>query len=132
MGWNLTAALIVIAVASAAGGLLVSAIARQKKRRVRGPFLVGVVCGFMVGVALAGRRRGLNAVGASALYAVNRQLRAWFGLATEGVVARALTVVADARSATSVIPHVVPHVVPYVIPYVSETSRRLISHRFRR
>ncbi|MCB0932910.1 MAG: hypothetical protein KDB71_13570 [Mycobacterium sp.] len=124
MGWNLTAALIVIAVASAAGGLLVSAIARQKKRRVRGPFLVGVVCGFMVGVALAGRRRGLNAVGASRMYAVNRQLRAWFGLATEGVVARALTVVADARSATSVI--------PYVIPYVSETSRRLISHRFRR
>ena len=58
------------------------------------------------------------------MYAVNRQLRAWFGLATEGVVARALTVVADARSATSVI--------PYVIPYVSETSRRLISHRFRR
>lgn len=124
MGWNLTAALIVIAVASVAGGLLVSAIARQKKRRVRGPFLVGVVCGFMVGVALAGRRRGLNAVGASRMYAVNRQLRAWFGLATEGVVARALTVVADARSATSVI--------PYVIPYVSETSRRLISHRFRR
>lgn len=89
MGWNLTAALIVIAVASAAGGLLVSAIARQKKRRVRGPFLVGVVCGFMVGVALAGRRRGLNAVGASRMYAVNRQLRAWFGLATEGCGPRA-------------------------------------------
>lgn len=124
MGWNLMAALIVIAVVSAAGGFLVTSVARQRKRRARGPFLVGVFCGFMMGTALAARRRGLNAVGASAVYAVNRQLQTWIGPAAEGVVARTLAVVADARSAMSAL--------PYVIPDVSETSRRLIPHRFRR
>lgn len=95
MGWNLMAALVVIVIASAAGGFLASALARQKKRRVRGPFLIGVFCGFMVGTALAGRRRGSNALGAAAICAVNRQLQSWIGLASGGLVARALTFVAE-------------------------------------
>lgn len=93
MGWNLMAALVVIVIASAAGGFLASALARQKKRRV--PFLIGVFCGFMVGTALAGRRRGSNALGAAAICAVNRQLQSWIGLASGGLVARALTFVAE-------------------------------------
>jgi len=95
MGWletmPLIAVLLMIAIA-AAGGFWAAVVARRKKSRARGPFLLGVFCGLMAGVALTGRRRGLNALGASTLNAVIRSLRAGIGLPADGVVARALTV----------------------------------------
>jgi len=99
MGWletmSLIAVLVMIAIAAAAGGFWASVGARPKKSRARGPFLVGLFCGVMVGAALTGRRRGLIALGASTLKAVIRSPRAGIGLAVDGVAAGALTVVAS-------------------------------------
>ena len=98
MGWlepmPLIAVLLMIAIA-AAGGFWASAVVQRKKARNRGPFLVGVFCGVMVGVALAGRRPGFNAMGASTLRAVIRPLPAGIVASAGGVVAGALTVVAS-------------------------------------
>ena len=94
MGWlEVTAVLLVIAIAAVAGGFWGSVIARRKKSRARGPFLVGVLCGLMAGVALTGRPRGLNAIGASTLKAVIRPPRSGIGL-LDGVVARAFAITA--------------------------------------
>ena len=94
MGWLatilVTALVLVVAGASAAGGFWVAVSGRGKVSRSRGPFLVGVVCGFAAGLALTGRRHGLRAaVGAvaGALPAVTSMVRrkpvaawSWTGL----------------------------------------------------
>lgn len=71
MGWlemlPLMAAFIVVAVAAAAGGFWASVVVRRRKPRARGPFMLGVLCGVMVGAAVTGHRRGLTALGSSTL-----------------------------------------------------------------
>ena len=97
MGWLeatlVLAALLVVAAASAAGGYWASV--RGKESRRRGPFLVGVVCGFAAGTALAARRRGPRVVATSALHAVFGPLRANAGAAFNDVVVRAVAVGAN-------------------------------------
>ena len=89
MGWLgptlLIAVVFLIAIAAAAGGFWASVVTQRKKSRARGPFLVGVVCGVVVGTALAARRRGLNAVGASTLTALLRPVQAGSNHAAGGV-----------------------------------------------
>ncbi len=70
MGWSgailVTATVLVIAGVSAAGGFWL-AVSGRAGARPRGPFLLGVVCGFAAGLVLTGRRHGLRAaVGAAA------------------------------------------------------------------
>ena len=90
MGWlepmPLLAVLVLIAIA-AAGGFWASSVVQTKKSRTRGPFLVGVVCGVMVGLALSARRRGLNAAGFSTLKAVIRPVQAGVVTSAGGVAA---------------------------------------------
>lgn len=93
MGW-ISAAAVLLMIAVAAGGFWAFLFAQRKKPHTRGPFLVGVLCGVTVGVALTGRRRGLNALGESTLKAVMRPSRAGTGISLDGVAARALTVAA--------------------------------------
>jgi hypothetical protein len=93
MSWiSAIAAFVMIAVA--AGGLWAFLGPPRKRPRARGPFLVGVLCGVTVGVALMARRRGLNAFGAATLKAVLRTPRLGTGISLDGVAARALTAAA--------------------------------------
>lgn len=98
MGWlgavPLIAVLLVTAIAAAAGGFWASGVARRQTSRVRGPFVVGVVCGMVAGAALTGGRRGLTALGSSTLKAVFGPLRAGVGL-SGGVGAWALMTAAS-------------------------------------
>lgn len=70
MGWWATipvvVAMLVIAGAAAAGGYWVALHVPRRNMRTRGPFLVGVFCGVMVGAGLTARRHGLNAVAGAA------------------------------------------------------------------
>lgn len=96
MGWLEAMALIavglMIGAAGVAGGLWASSAAGRTTSRARGPFLLGVMAGVMVGMALTAKRRGLNDLGASALKTLLPPLRAGIGPAVFGVGARALTV----------------------------------------
>ena len=65
MGW--LALLIAVLLMLAAGGFWLSGVARSKNPGARVPFVAGVICGVMVGTAMAAKRRGINAAGASAL-----------------------------------------------------------------
>ncbi len=93
MGW-ISATAVLVMVAVAAGGLWVFVLAPRKRPRARGPFLVGVLCGLTVGMALTARRRSLNAVGARTLRAVLGPPRAGSGISLDGVAAQALTAAA--------------------------------------
>jgi uncharacterized membrane protein YjdF len=55
--------LLAVAFISATGGFVASAIARRNKRRARGFFLLGFVCGFIARPILRRRLRGLNMLG---------------------------------------------------------------------
>lgn len=92
MGW--ISAIAVLLMIATVGGLWAFMIAPRKRRPARGPFLVGVLCGVTVGVALTARRRGLNAFGAATLKAVLRTPRLGTGTPLDGVAARALTAAA--------------------------------------
>lgn len=86
----LTIALL-LAVGAAAGAFGASAVARRARSRPRVPFLAGVVCGIFVGATLTARRRGFNAVGASALRSLLSPLRAGMGLPVVATGTRAVT-----------------------------------------
>ena len=81
MGWlepmPLIAVLVLIAIA-AAGGFWASGVVQTKKSRTRGPFLVGVVCGVMLGLALSARRRGPGVVNSAG--GVAALLQSWGAL----------------------------------------------------
>lgn len=74
MGWwatiLVTVLVLVVAGASAAGGFWVAVSGRGKVSRSRGPFLVGVVCGFGAGLILTGRRHGPRAAVAALARAI--------------------------------------------------------------
>lgn len=53
--------LFAVAIVAAICGYMASAVARRKKRRARGVFLLGFFCGFTTIAILRGRRRGLKA-----------------------------------------------------------------------
>ena len=63
---HLIALLLAVAIIAAIGGFITSAVTRRNKRRARGFFLLGFLCGWMAGSILRGRRRGLNGLGALA------------------------------------------------------------------
>lgn len=103
MGW--ISAIAVLVMIATAGGLWAFVIAPLKRPTARGPFLVGVLCGVTVGIALTARRRGLNALGACTLRAVLGPPRAGSGISRDGrdgrdgldgLAARALTAAAAA------------------------------------
>ena len=87
---TLIALLLAVAILAAIGGFAASAFP-QKKRRARGPFLLGFVCGLTAGAILRGRRRGLNLLGALTGRADVRPLRAGIRRDTVRFAARALT-----------------------------------------
>jgi hypothetical protein len=93
MGWISALALLVM-IAVAVGGLRSFAIAPRKRPQVRGPFLVGVLCGVTVGLAMTARRRGFNTLAAATLRAGLRLQPAGAGISLAGLAAGALTVVA--------------------------------------
>lgn len=97
MGWLgavlLIAALLVTAIAAGAGGFWASGVARRKTSGSRGPFVVGVVCGLVAGVAVTSGRRGLTTLGSSTLKAVFRPLRAGIGAPVDDLLKRCLATV---------------------------------------
>ncbi|MCB0923559.1 MAG: hypothetical protein KDB50_03285 [Mycobacterium sp.] len=74
VGWWATipvvAAMLVITGAAAAGGYWVALRVPRRNVRARGPFLVGIFCGVMVGAGLTARRHGFNAVAGAAARAL--------------------------------------------------------------
>ena len=70
---HLLALLLVVAIVSATCGFIASAVSRRNKRRARKVFLLGFVCGYVVGPVLRKRRRGLNALTTAVSQAVARQ-----------------------------------------------------------
>jgi hypothetical protein len=92
---HLIALLLAVATIAAIGGFAASAVARRNKRRARGPFLLGFVCGLMAGAILRGRRHGLNVLGALAGRTDVRPLGAGMGRDTVRFAARALTFAAS-------------------------------------
>ena len=93
MGWLVLLIAVLLMLTVTAAGFWVSGVARSKNSRARGPFVAGVVCGVMVGTALAAKRRGLNAAGASTLKALTGPVRADFVASIGGIAAGALAVV---------------------------------------
>lgn len=63
---HLIALLLAVATIAAISGFFASAVARRNRRRARGPFLLGFVCGLMAAAILRGRRHGLYELGALA------------------------------------------------------------------
>ena len=91
----LTALLFAVATIAAFGGFVASVVARRNKRRARGPFLLGFVCGLMAGAVLRGRRHGLKVLGALAGRTDVRPLGAGVCRDTVRFAARALTFAAS-------------------------------------
>lgn len=87
--------LVAVATIAAICGFIASAVARRNKRRARGSFLVGFVCGLMAGTILRGRRRGLNALGALARCADVRPPITGIRRGTGRVAVRAITFAAS-------------------------------------
>ena len=92
---HLIALLVAVAIIAAMCGFIASAVARRNKRRARGFFLLGFVCGLMAGAILRGRRRGLNALGALARCADVRPWRAGIRRGTGRLDVRAFTAAAS-------------------------------------
>jgi uncharacterized membrane protein YeaQ/YmgE (transglycosylase-associated protein family) len=63
---HLIALLVAVAIIAAICGFFASAVARRNKRRARGFFLLGFICGLMAGATLRGRRRGTGRFAARA------------------------------------------------------------------
>jgi len=92
---HLVALLLLVATIAAIGGYVASAVGRRNRRRARGPFFLGFVCGVMAGAILRGRRHGLNALGALAGRTDVRPLGAGIRRDTVRIAARALTFAAS-------------------------------------
>ena len=88
---HLISLLLAVAIIAATCGFIASAVMRRNKRRARGFFLLGFLCGLMAGAILPRRRRGLNALGAVARCADVRPLRAGIRRGTGRFAAGALT-----------------------------------------
>ena len=88
---HLIALLLAVTALAAVGGFVASAVARRNRRRARGLFLLGFVCGLMAGAILRGRRNGLNLLGALAGRTDVRPLGAGIWRDTARFAARALT-----------------------------------------
>ncbi|MDT5087274.1 MAG: hypothetical protein QOE52_2031 [Mycobacterium sp.] len=86
---HLISLLLAVAIIAATCGFIASAVMRRNKRRARGFFLLGFVCGLMAGAILHGRRRGLIGLGAVARCADVRPLRAGIRRGTGRFAARA-------------------------------------------
>jgi uncharacterized membrane protein YeaQ/YmgE (transglycosylase-associated protein family) len=69
---HMIALFVAVAVVAAICGYVASAVVRRNKRRARGFFFVGFVCGWMAGPILRGRRRGVNALATLVRYGVVR------------------------------------------------------------
>jgi uncharacterized membrane protein len=61
---HLVVLLVAVAVIAGAAGFLGSVVMRRKKRRARGVFVLGFVCGVTAGAILLARRRIHRALGA--------------------------------------------------------------------
>jgi uncharacterized membrane protein YeaQ/YmgE (transglycosylase-associated protein family) len=88
---HLIALLVAVAVVAAMGGYVASAVVRRNKRRARGFFLLGFVCGWMAGPILRGTRRGLNALATVVRYGDVRSRSAGISRSTGRFAAYALT-----------------------------------------
>jgi len=84
--------LVAVAIIATTCGFIASAVVRRNRRRARGFFLLGFLCGLTAGAILPGRRRGLNALGAVARCADVDPRRAGIRRGTGRFVARALTI----------------------------------------
>jgi hypothetical protein len=87
---HLIALLLLVATIAAMGGYVASAVGRRNRRRARGPFILGLVCGLMAGAILRGRCHALNALGALAGRTDARPLGAGISRDTVRIAARAL------------------------------------------
>jgi hypothetical protein len=58
---HLISLLLGLVAVAALGGFAAAAVGRRNKRRARGYFIAGLICGFLAGVALRRRSRGVKA-----------------------------------------------------------------------
>ena len=69
---HLLSLLLVVVIVSASCGFIGSAVSRRNKHRARKVFILGFVCGYVVGPVLRKRRRGVNALTTAVSQAVAR------------------------------------------------------------
>jgi hypothetical protein len=67
---HLIALLLAVAIVASTAGFVASAARRRNKRRARGWFIVGFVCGLMAGTKLRGRRGGRNVLALARAFTV--------------------------------------------------------------
>ena len=89
--WLLAAVTVFAAVCTFVG----AAVARRRKRRARGFFVLGFFCGLTAGVILQRRRRGFHALGSVIRWVAVRRRRYGIRGGNDRIAPRVLAVVAS-------------------------------------